>query len=435
VSAITEDARGRIYFGTDRGIDRLDPVTGSIRHYSTANGLPNDFVNTAYRDSSGALWLGTLRGIARLVPRDDRPTPLPEARITGVTIAGSAYPVSALGQVEVARARIPASRNRVRIEFGAVALVPGQAPRYQYRLDGAGGDWGEPSTARHVELANLAPGSYRFEIRAVGPDGKTGNPSATFPFTVISPFWMRAWFLTAVGLSIAGVALAVHRFRVARAIELERVRTRIATDLHDDIGSSLSRIAILTELLQRRAGPEASAITAPLGRIAGLSRELVDSMSDIVWAINPKRDRWSDIVFRMRRFASDAFTGRDITLTFEAAEVDRSVRLGPDVRREIYLVFKECVHNTVRHSGCTSAKILLGIHGGMLVMTVRDNGRGFDPSARFEGQGLASMRFRIENLGGRFDVRSAPGAGTEVRVEIPIGRAHRARGRATRKTT
>jgi signal transduction histidine kinase/ligand-binding sensor domain-containing protein len=422
VSAIIEDTYGRLYFGTDRGIDRLDPATGSIRHYTAADGLPNGFVNTAFRDGSGALWFGTLRGIARLVPHPEPPGPLPEVRITRVTIAGSVHPVSALGQLEVAGARVPASRNRLRIEFGAVAFDLERTPRYQYRLGGTGGDWGEPSGSRRVEYANLAPGSYRFEVRSVGGDGTPGNPSASFPFRVIPPFWRRGWFLGVILITIAAAALAVHRFRVARAVELERVRTRIATDLHDDIGSSLSRIAILTESLQRRMDSDSSAVTAPLGRIAGLSRELVDSMSDIVWAINPKRDHWSDIVYRMRRFASDAFTGREIEFGFEAVGVERSIRLGPEIRREVYLIFKECVNNVVRHSGCTRAEIALAIEGGMLAMTVRDDGRGFDPSERFEGQGLASMRRRVENLGGRFDVKTAPGEGTTVRVEVPIGR-------------
>jgi signal transduction histidine kinase/ligand-binding sensor domain-containing protein len=425
VSAITEDAFGRLYLGTDRGIDRLDPTTGSIRRYTAADGLPNGFVNTAFRDGSGALWFGTLRGIARLAPHPEQPGPLPEVRITGVTIAGSAYPVSALGEVEVADANVPASRNRIGIEFGAVAFDLAQTSRYQYRLGGGGDDWGEPSESRRVEYANLAPGSYRFEVRTVGPDGTPGNPSASFPFTVTPPFWQRGWFLGAIALAVAAAALGIHRFRVARAVELERVRTRIATDLHDDIGASLSRIAILTESLQRRVGPNSSTVTAPLGRVAGLSRELVDSMSDIVWAINPKRDHWSDIVYRMRRFAADAFTGSEIEFDFEASDVERSIRLGPEIRREFYLVFKECVNNVVRHSGCTRAKVDIAIEGGTLAMTVRDDGRGFDASERFEGQGLASMRRRVESLGGRFELKTAPGGGTTVRAKVPIGRKTR----------
>ena len=167
--------------------------------------------------------------------------------------------------------------------------------------------------------------------------------------------------LTLALAALAAGALAIHRFRVARAVELERVRTRIATDLHDDIGSSLSRIAILTELLQRRADPAAKPLTGTLGRIAGLSRELVDSMSDIVWAINPKRDRLSDVVFRMRRFASDAFTGSDIEFSFRAPAIEEDPRVGPDLRRELYLVFKESVNNAVRHSGCSSAAVELSL--------------------------------------------------------------------------
>ena len=426
VSAITEDRFGNIYLGTDRGIDRLDPESGAIRPYTAADGLPNSFVNAAYRDRDGGLWFGTLRGIARLIPRPEQARPVLEVAITAVGIAGEPHEVSALGETEVRPVRIPAARNRVRIEFGAVAFDPGERPRFQYRLEGASGDWSEPSDSRWVDYANLAPGSYRFAVRSIGPDGALGESPASFAFTVAPPFWRTGWFLGAVALAIAGVALAVHRLRVARAVEMERVRTRIATDLHDDIGSSLSRIAILTELLQRKVDPESKTVHAPLERIAGLSRELVDSMSDIVWAINPKRDRWSDIVFRMRRFAADAFTGREIDFAFHADPVEGEVRLGPDVRREVYLVFKESVNNTVRHSGCRRAEVRLGIAGQRLRLEVRDDGNGFDPEEEFEGQGLTSMRRRVERLGGTLEIDSDPGEGTRVRFDVPVGGRPRA---------
>jgi ligand-binding sensor domain-containing protein/two-component sensor histidine kinase len=427
VSAIVEDERGRLYFGTDRGIDRFDPSTGRVRHFTTAHGLPNSFVNVAHRAGDGSLWFGTLRGLARLVPTEDRPSHPPPVFIHRVRIAGDPHLVSELGATEVPEVRLRHNRNRARIEFGGISFRPGAGLRYQYRLEGVDGDWSEPSSGRSVDYANLAPGSFRFQVRAVATDGQVSPQPASFAFTVLRPFWQRGWFILLVVSIGAAIVLAVHRLRVARAVELERVRTRIATDLHDDIGSSLSRIAILSEVAQRSVDRTDSVLTTPLARIAAVSRELVDSMSDIVWAIDPKRDRLSDVVFRMRRFAADAFTGKDVAFSFRAPSGGGDLSLGPDVRRELYLVFKEAVNNAVRHSGCAEAKVELRIDGDRLRLEIRDDGQGFDPAQESEGHGLGSMKRRAEALGGKLEIVTRAGEGTTVRLEVPIGRGRRAR--------
>ena len=422
VTSMVEDDHGRLYFGTDRGVDRLDPATGRVRHFTMADGLPNAFVNVAHRDRGGDLWFGTLRGIARMRPGEDAASPPPPVFIGRVRAGGVPHRVSELGETEVAPARLPPDRNRVQIEFGGIAFGAGGELRYQYMLEGADRDWSERSASRSVDYANLAPGRYRFRVRAVAPDGRVSERPAVFAFVVLRPFWQRWWFLGAIALVLAAAAEAIHRARVTRMVELERVRTRIATDLHDDIGASLSQIAILSEVAHRKAGEGAPATRDALSRIAETSRELVDSMSDIVWAINPRRDRLSDVVQRMRRFANDACSARDVALAFRAPAGDDQLKLGPDVRRQAYLVLKESVNNAARHSGCSRVAVELRIEGDRLVLEVRDDGRGFDPGADFEGHGLASMRRRAAELGGTLDLLSNPGEGTRVRLEVPVGR-------------
>src|SRR5262249_51318768 len=147
---------------------------------------------------------------------------------------------------------------------------------------------------------------------------------------------------------------SLHRRRVGQLIELERVRTRIATDLHDDIGSSLSQVSVLSEAIRRRIGPDPT-LSETLQIIAGLSRDLVDSMNDIVWAINPRRDHLSDLIQHMRRFASDVLTAAEVEFTFLAPSPQHDIKLGADMRREIFLILKESVNNAVRHSCCGEA--------------------------------------------------------------------------------
>jgi signal transduction histidine kinase len=147
---------------------------------------------------------------------------------------------------------------------------------------------------------------------------------------------------------------------------------------------------------------------------------LVDSMSDIVWAINPKRDNLDDLVHRMRRFASDTLAARNIAFTFRAPSGESALALGPDLRRELYLVFKESIHNAVKHSECERVEIVLDVRGGRLTLSVVDDGRGFDPGRETDGQGLASMSRRAERLGGSFRVDSAPGRGATVTLDVPL---------------
>jgi len=216
---------------------------------------------------------------------------------------------------------------------------------------------------------------------------------------------------------------ALRRSREERFAELERVRRRIAADLHDDIGSSLTQISLLSEVMRTRVDRDDSRLTGPLSMIAGASRELVDSISDIVWAINPQKDHLSDLTLRMRRFASDVFTARNILFRLSEPDEEQDVQLGANIRREIFLIFKESVNNVVRHSGCIEAQIEFQVAEQYLVLKVADDGKGFDSSASANGHGLTSMRKRAQDIGGRLEITSNGGKGTTVSLKVPLGRS------------
>jgi PAS domain S-box-containing protein len=222
---------------------------------------------------------------------------------------------------------------------------------------------------------------------------------------------------------------ALRRTREERLRELERVRTRIAADLHDDIGSSLTKIVILSDVAQQKASENGGQKSESLNAISDISNELVEAMSDIVWAINPRKDRLSELSHRMRRFASDMFTARSIKFQFRAAHSDDDLQLGANVRREVFLIFKESVNNVVKHSHCTEATAQFSIEDGRLTLQIKDNGQGFKPAALNDpangvpvrgGNGLPSMRQRAMELGGEFKVTTAEGQGTTVWLSVPI---------------
>jgi signal transduction histidine kinase len=213
---------------------------------------------------------------------------------------------------------------------------------------------------------------------------------------------------------------ALKKAREERFSELERVRKRIATDLHDDIGSSLTQISLLSEVVNQRVGTDEKPITKPLMMIADASRELVDSMSDIVWAINPKKDNLSDLTGRMRRFASDVLTAGNIKFNWHTQDLEKDIPVGANVRREIYLIFKESINNIVKHSDCTEANIELRFDNENLELILRDNGRGFDTSGKSDGHGLTSMSERAAGLGGKIQIDSRPEKGTVITLKVPL---------------
>lgn len=570
VSCFTEDQWGRLYIGTGRGVDQLDTDGGLIRHYTTADGLANSFVSVALRDHNGALWFGTLQGLSRLIPQADSPAQSPPILISELRIGGVLQRISALGVINIPTLTLEPNQNQVRINFFGLSYGAGEVLRYQYKLEGADKDWSTPVNQRVVDYANLAPGAYRFLVRAVTSNGTVSQTPATVSFKVLPSVWRRWWFLALVLVITFGALLAFERYRSARlqalresesrfrtlaatasdaivtidtsgtivfanpaveqifghtiiamigkdltmlmpeylrqlhqqgfaryqqtgqrhlswrAIELpglhhdgheiplelsfgefeqqgqryftgivrditerkraaealqqarderlrelERVRRRIATDLHDDIGSSLTQISILSEVLRQRLNPATGAptgdgqpqINEPLQLIANASRELVDSMSDIVWAINPQKDHLRDLTQRLRRFAADSFTARNIKFQLrlpESLETAEDVQLGANLRREVFLIFKEGVNNMIKHSGCTEADIELNIVDGMLNLRLQDNGQGFDLTSESDGHGLASMLDRAKGIGGQFQITSKPGNGTTITLSVEL---------------
>lgn len=421
ISCITEDKLGRMYFGTTRSLDRLDLETNRIRHYTKADGLASNAVRVAFRDRDGAIWFGTDQGISRLVPALDQAPSPPPILISGLRIAGDVQAISALGETEVSGLVLSSTQNQLSIDFVGLGFAAGEALRYQYRLAGAGSDWSAPTDQRTINYASLSPGRYQFQVQALTADGNTSSTPATISFTILTPIWQRWWFVTMIALT-GGLAMwIIHRYRVARLIELERVRTRIATDLHDDIGSSLSQIALLSEVVRRRVSRDDPPVTKSLAQIAGSSRELVDSMSDIVWSVDPHKDHLSDLTQRMRRFASEVFTARNVEFRFRESEVE-DLKLGADVRRQVFLIFKESVNNIVRHSGCKEADVEFRVENGWLTLKVSDDGKGFDIGAEGDGHGLVSMRDRAKALGGDLQVISNNGDGTTVRLRVSVSR-------------
>jgi len=414
VQVVVEDLAGNVYMGGSHGIDRLNPATGEVRHYTKDDGAAPGLLRSAFRDRHGVLWFGTDFGLTRLDPSTlpQASTTGPGVFITGVSVGGVRRTVSTIGERTIELSDLSPSEKEVSIEFSALRFFPGESPRYQVRLSGADSDWGAAKTDRSVTYANLGPGRYTFLVRAIGANGAMSAEPASVSFTILAPVWRRWWFIALVVVAAGLLARVVYQRRVVRLLELANMRTRIASDLHDDIGANLTRIALLSDAVQGGNGHEAS-----IGRIA---RESVGAMADIVWAIKPEREGLIDLSRRMRQQADDLFVPRDINLRFSAPPAELALKLPVDLRRDVLLFFKEAVTNVARHSQCTSVTIELAVEGSRLTLVVSDNGRGFDVDAEHQGQGLRSLRRRAARLGAAVTIASEAGRGTTISLSVPL---------------
>ena len=422
ISCLVEDQQGRIYAGTRQGADRLDPRNGHIRHFSSADGLAHGEFTSAVRDRSGSLWFATTQGLSRLIPTADRPPAEPRILITDLRIGGAPYPVSQLGEARLSELELKPSQNQLQVEYVGLDYEPGNILRYTYTLEGADSGWSPPRNQRSVNYAALAGGRYRFLVKAVNAEGLESASPAEIEFTVLPPVWKRWWFESLAVALAAALVLAAHRYRVTQMVNLERMRTAIATDLHDDIGAGLSQIAILSEVA-RVGGNGQGRPGEPLERVATLARELVDSMSDIVWSIRSEPHGMDSLIPRMREFGLDLFASQGIEFELRTPQTGEDVQLTLQARRQIFLVFKECLHNAFRHSRCTAVVAGLNVADREIVLSVEDNGVGLSPGEKAPGltggTGIPNMRRRAESLGGRMELTSKPGEGCRVAIRIP----------------
>ena len=419
----TEDGLGRIYAGTANGVDRLDPNTGQIVRYSTVDGLVGGDIRSAVRDRDGDLWFVSANGVSRFTPREDRALPPSTARIIGIRVGGVPRELSEFGEATVGPLRFRSHENSVQVDF-AVIDFPVRAPlRYQFRLEhgGAGkrGDeWQDAGKDARVHLVGLAPGSYSLSVRAIAPDQVAGRPAVVM-FAIQQPLWRTWWFQMACGAGIAIAVYAVHMHRLRTHLAIERIRGHIAMDLHDDIGAGLSRISIISEVLRARLPAGDDQVHDLLNDVAASSRGLVKDMGDIVWSLDPRHDDVGELASRLRAFGSDLLETRDTEWSVEAAddELRRTVPL--DVRRQVYLVFKEGIHNIGKHANARTARLRLDVRNGRLRGELTDDGRGI-PDRENSGNGIASIRARVAQLDGSIEISRGPAGGTRLFIDVPL---------------
>lgn len=416
---IAVDAQGHIWYTSSDGLVRFDPASKEWSHVPVNDG--RDF----RRLSSCILTLrdGRIAFCAdrHLIFFDPRVfDALPEPPIPAIVELKNTWGILAIN--EQAEVEIPYRSS----SFDAVisALVPTAARplEFVYRLEGVDADARCTNGREAIRYAGVPVGAHRLLVRVRDGYGREGPEHALLTVTVTGPFWQRWWFLVVVlGSGALGMYL-VSRFRQRQRMRLQRVRDRIARDLHDDIGSTLGSISFYSEALKRKLGETDDAMAQQVAeRIGSSSREMIDQMSDIVWSVDPKNDDAGALVTRLQAFASDLLAARRIALHFHADAAGKERKLTAEQRRNIFLICKEVLHNTLKYADARTVTITMGSTGRALELVIEDDGLGFDPenTDSYNGNGLPNMRVRAEAIGAVFTVTSTPGKGTRARILLP----------------
>jgi signal transduction histidine kinase len=334
---------------------------------------------------------------------------------------------------------ITPGKHRVEFRYTGLSFDAPELMRFRYRLEGLDSDWVDAGTRRTAFYSYLPPGEYRFRVAACNRDGVWDENEPGLALAVSRHFWQTWWFITLAGLSllvsVGGAARIVEKNKLQRRLKhleqeraLERERTRIAQDLHDEMGAKLCRISFLSEHARRGELPPGE-LQDQITSISDASREVLHSLDEIVWAVNPQNDTLEHVASYIGQYAQDYFQ-----MTGIECELDIPTQLPPhplssQMRHHLFLATHEALTNILKHSGATHAKISMVSGHKAFEIKIADDGKGFnasaiesksEPPATVPGDGLVNMRRRLADIGGHCRIESTPGLGTNIRFVIPL---------------
>lgn len=321
--------------------------------------------------------------------------------------------------------------NYFGFEFSAPEFTSGSNLRYAYKLDGFDAGWVDAGERNYVSYSNLNGGDYRFAVRVMTGRGTWGKEEASIWLRVVPPFWKRWWFFALLAMAVSAAVYGMYRYRITELLKRQGIRNKIAQDLHDNVGSTLSSISVYSQVAKiYHQQQKQDDLQHALEKIGSTSSEMISELNDTVWAINPRNDNMEIILQRMESLAKPLLASQGVRFQFEPDKGLSSVNLAMEKRKNFYLVFKEAVNNVLKYADCQNLCISIRQQGRFLVMKIKDDGKGFDLAKTSEGykssdaygggNGLKNMQFRAKEMKGSLTIETAPGRGCLVELRFPI---------------
>jgi len=420
IFSIEKDTKGVLWMGTERGLISYDPISQKAYHYSEKDGLKNIEFNrkSVKKVANGQLYFGGVSGITHFHPdRIQQNTIVPQLHIKNIEIITSDSTFSAQLN-EKNQLVLPWHQNTVQIDYVAINYTNPEQNQYRYQLTGHDPDWVKGESSRQARYVKLPPGDYEFQLMASNNDGLWNPDVKSFIIIIKPPFWQTWWFRSLILLTIALILYAIYRYRVKRLLEVERMKLRIAGDLHDEVGSGLSGIALTGDLLKRQVN-NGGAKPELVERITKNARNLASSLDSIVWLIDPQKESLGDFLIKTRAVASELLAEIKFEMEEELTEVGRSKTLTAEQKRNLFLLTKEGLNNIAKHANASKVALSINYNPSVLTLKISDNGKGFDLAKVHTGHGLGSMKHRAEQLKGDINFESTK-QGTEISLTMKL---------------
>lgn len=460
ISSIIQDQKGNIWIGTfSNGLNKMDKYKNKFSYYNTSNGLPNDCVFGILEDENGLIWISTMKGLAKLNPVDGniRVYDIEDGLVNnqfnwhayhknaqgkmyfgGINGFVSFFPSSIKKESETPNvvltsfkvfdkeAPLPRSlpttneinlshdQNFFSIDFTALDLTPMYKHQFAYMLEGLDPQWVLSGTRTTAFYTDIKHGYYRFLVKATNADGVWGNPTSIS--ILINPAWWNTWWFKVITIGfIISLIFAGYRYRVTQLLKIEKIRFSIASDLHDEIGSNLSSISVDSQSLMSSTTLNNSERELSID-ISKTAKATVDAMRDIIWFINPKNDVNEDIIFKMKQTAAKLLS--NLEWSFNASPDARIDSFNLEVRRNIFLLYKEALTNVVHHSKAVKCDITISRNSKNFCLSIVDNGVGFELKDFKSSTGIRSMEARAKKMNSKLNISSSINQGTRIELVI-----------------
>jgi signal transduction histidine kinase/ligand-binding sensor domain-containing protein len=428
IYGILGDEQNRLWISTNKGLSCFNIRNKTFRNYTTADGLQSNEFNSGafYKAADGEMFFGGINGFNRFYPEriTDDPRP-PLIKLISARMLDH--------EIDIQNAH-PAiyhyDENSFAFEVSAIKFERPDGVTYAYWLEGAEKNWVFDGAKKNFRYNNLASGHYKLWARAANSDGIWSRPELLYSFTILAPWWETWWFKTLAVIGLGGITIGTTRYisrqklkkmleRSEKEREIEKMRSRISRDLHDDIGSGLSRIALISEnAVTEQDNP---ALKQQLEKLSHSSRELMESLGEIVWAMNPKHDDIESLMSYIRSYAYDYFNDTNIQCVIDFRyEGNETLTFNPETGRNIFLIVKEAMNNVLKYSNASVIVLALRFEQDYATLEICDNGCGLDISKDKNGNGLINMKRRCEEAGGAFTLESNPGQGVKIRLRFPF---------------
>lgn len=451
VYSITQDNDGVMWFGTSGGLSRYNKSQNNFTTYTTKNGLPNNHVAELIFDKRGNLWMSTNNGICMMNKSGTRIKTFDESDgLQGKEFnLQSAYetgdgefcfsgydgfnmfnpdsfrynlqpPPVVLRSVKIfdkyltedsaifslKPMKLSYRENFFTFEFAALNYDHPERNHYRCQLTGFDKEMITLGNSRTISYTNVPPGKYTLKVIASNNDGVWNRIGIDWTLIITPPFWQTWWFYSLYALAICTAVFLLYNMRINQFKRELSIRNKIARDLHDDVGSTLSSLNMVSALAMKRLRDDPVKIRGLLEKITETSERMTGKMQDIVWAVNPLNDSFAQITARMQEFASQILELKNIDLTFTVDQKSRTLKVPLRYRNDLFMIFKEAINNVAKYSQATHTWVSIKRNNKMIFLEIRDNGSGFDASKIKKGNGLMNMRERAKSFNGTLAINS-----------------------------